>query len=311
MAAKQTKIDLSTQLGPLTLKNPVLTASGTFGYGLEFEHLIDLNRLGGLVTKGLSLRPREGNPPPRIHDSASGMLNSIGLHNIGVDAFLKEKLPRLSKYDTAIIVNIYGENPDDFVEVARELGSVKELAALEINISCPNVKTGGLDLGTDPKEVKTLTSRIREVTSKPLFAKLTPNVTDIRVLAKAAMEGGADGLSLINSVKGMAVNLDRKTPHLSSVCGGLSGPAIKPIALAKVYEVSKALDVPIMGIGGISSGQDALEFMVVGAQAIQVGTENFVHSNATIRILDEMEKYLREHEISKVRHLIRSLSVLN
>jgi dihydroorotate dehydrogenase (NAD+) catalytic subunit len=301
--------DLSVTLGPLKLKNPVIAASGTFGYGLEFEHLIDLNRLGGFVTKGLSLKPREGNRPPRIHETACGMLNSIGLHNIGVEAFLTDKLPRLKKFNTAVIANIYGETPDDFVEVAKQLSSEEGLSALEVNVSCPNVKKGGLDLGTDPVEVGKLIERIRAVTRLPLLAKLTPNVTDVRLLARAAVEGGADALSLINSVRGMAIDLQKRTPHLSSVMGGLTGPAIKPVALAVVHQVARELSVPIIGIGGIACGKDALEFMVVGATAIQVGTQNFVRTDATLSILGEMEEYLRENRIEKISSLIRTLKI--
>ncbi|HLG19056.1 MAG TPA: dihydroorotate dehydrogenase [Bdellovibrionota bacterium] len=305
---KKFTVDLSTQVGPLKLKNPVLAASGTFGYGLEFAHLVDLNRLGGFVTKGLSLQPRAGNPPPRIHETACGMLNSIGLHNIGVEAFLRDKLPALRKYDTAVIANIYGETPDDFVSVARELNNSEGLAALEINVSCPNVAKGGLDLGTDPEEVQKLVERIRKITKLPLWAKLTPNVTDIQAIARAAINGGANALSLINTIRGMSVDLDKRTPHLSSVTGGLSGPAIKPVALAHIYEVAKSFDIPIVGIGGIASGRDALEFMVVGASAVQIGTQNFVRSNACITILDEMEAFLREKQIPKVTNVNRTLS---
>jgi dihydroorotate dehydrogenase (NAD+) catalytic subunit len=226
-----------------------------------------------------------------------------------VEAFLKEKLPKLKKFDTALIANIYGETPDDFVDVARELSGAAGFAAFEINVSCPNVAKGGLDLGTDPTEVRKLTERIRGVTKLPLWAKLTPNVTDIRAIARAAIDGGADALSVINSIRGMAIDLDRRVPHLANVVGGLSGPAIKPIALAKVYEVAREFDVPIVGIGGVSTGRDALEFMVTGASAVQVGTQNFVRSDAMITILKEMEAYLREKGIPKVTDLIRTLSV--
>lgn len=302
-------IDLSTTVGTLRLKNPILGASGTVGYGLELSPLIDLNRVGGIVLKGLSLKPRAGNPPPRIHESACGMLNAIGLNNIGVEAFLKEKLPKLRTFHTALIANIYGETPADFVDVAKELNEAKGLAAFEINVSCPNVAKGGLDLGTDPTEVRKLVERVRAVTKLPLWAKLTPNVTDLRAIARAAIDGGANALSLINSVRGMAIDLDRRIPHLANVVGGLSGPAIKPIALAKVYEVAKEFSTPIVGIGGIATGRDALEFMVAGASAVQVGTQNFVRSDAMISILKEMEEYLQERHIFKVTDMIRTLSV--
>jgi dihydroorotate dehydrogenase (NAD+) catalytic subunit len=302
-------VDLKVRLGPLKLKNPVLAASGTFGYGLEFEHLLDLNRIGGFVTKGLSLHPRAGNPPPRIHETACGMLNSIGLHNIGVEAFIKEKLPKLRRLSCAVIANVYGETPDDFVAVAERLDDTEGLAALEINLSCPNVAKGGLDLGTDPGEVRALMERIRKVTRLPLLAKLTPNVTDIKTIARAAIDGGADILSLINSLRGMALDLDRRVPHLSNVVGGLTGPAIKPVALFHVYEAARSFDIPIIGIGGIRSGRDALEFMVAGASAVQVGTQNFVRSDALITILEEMEAYLEEKGIPSAASLVRTLSI--
>ncbi|MFH1018451.1 MAG: dihydroorotate dehydrogenase [Pseudomonadota bacterium] len=302
-------VDLSVQVGPLRLKNPVLAASGTFGYGLELAHLVDLNRLGGFVTKGLSLHPRAGNPPPRIHETPCGMLNSIGLHNIGVEAFLREKLPELRRFTCAVIANVYGETPDDFVEVARRLADSEGLAAIEINVSCPNVSKGGLDLGTDPAEVRKLLERVRKVVRLPLWAKLTPNVTDIRTIARAAIEGGADALSLINSLRGVAVDADRRVPHLSTVVGGLTGPAIKPVALFHVHQVARSFDVPIVGVGGISTGQDALEFLVAGASAVQVGTATFTRTDATLRIVKEIEAYVKKRKISSVSPMIRTLSI--
>ena len=303
------KPNLSVEVGPLKLKNPLIAASGTFGYGLEFEKLVDLNAIGGFVTKGLSLKPRAGNHPHRMVDTPCGMLNSIGLHNIGVDTFLKEKLPKLKRWEAQVIANIYGETPDDFVEVARRLSDAEGVAAYEINVSCPNVK-GGLDLGTDPQGVYDLVHRIRKVTKRPLLAKLTPNVTDIRTIAKGAIDAGVDALSLINSVRGMAIDLKERAPQLSSVTGGLSGPAIKPIALAIVYQVAKDFKIPIVGIGGIATGTDALEFMAVGASAVQVGTQNFVRTDAMTTILAEIETYLTEHQISHVRTVTRSLKTL-
>jgi dihydroorotate dehydrogenase (NAD+) catalytic subunit len=301
------QIDLTTRIGNLTLKNPVLGASGTFGYGVEFADLIDLNAIGGFVTKGLSLRPRDGNKPPRIHETYAGMLNSIGLNNIGVEAFLRDKLPQLRKYDTKVIANIYGENPEDFVQVAKELNGADGLHGMEINVSCPNVK-GGLDLGTNAVEVRKLVENIRKETDMPLWAKLTPNVTDLPELAKAAIDGGADALSLINSLKGMALDLGTRKPCISSVVGGVTGPAIKPIALAKVWEVSQKY--PIIGIGGIVTGMDVLEFLVVGASAVQVGTQNFVRTDAMITILEGMTKYMQEHEIPSVSSMIKTLKPL-
>ncbi len=302
------QVDLTTRVGNLTLKNPILGASGTFGYGVEFKDLIDLNAIGGFVTKGLSLKPRDGNKPPRIHETPAGMLNSIGLNNIGVEAFLRDKLPELRKYDTKIIANIYGENPEDFVQVAKELNGAEGLHGMEINVSCPNVK-GGLDLGTNPDEVRKLVENIRKETDMPLWAKLTPNVTDLPMLAKAAIEGGADALSLINSLKGMALDLATRKPCISSVVGGVTGPAIKPIALAKVWEVSQKHNIPIIGIGGIVTGTDVLEFLVVGACAVQVGTQNFVRTDAMITILDQMRAYMQKNDIPSVSSMIKTLKV--
>lgn len=299
--------NLQVSVGSLSFKNPVLGASGTFGYGVEFADLLDLNELGGFVTKGLSLKPRKGNAPSRIHETACGMLNSIGLHNIGVEAFLREKLPKLAGIRTNVIVNVYGETPDDFVEVARSLSGARGIAGIEVNVSCPNVVKGGLDLGTDPIEVRKLLDRIRHQCNLPMWAKLTPNVTDIKSLAKAAIDGGAEALSLINSVKGLALDWRKKTTHLSNRYGGLTGPAIKPVALAKVFEVAEAFSIPIVGIGGITCADDVLEFMVAGASAIQVGTQNFVQSNACIQIVEGLTSTLMEARITNVRSLIGSI----
>ncbi|MEZ4705024.1 MAG: dihydroorotate dehydrogenase [Bdellovibrionota bacterium] len=302
--------DLRTMVGELELNNPLIGASGTFGYGIEFDPLLDLNEIGAFVTKGLSLKPREGNPPHRVAETRSGMINSIGLNNIGVEAFLADKLPALARFDTHVIVNVYGKDPDDFVAVAREFKGVEGVSALEINVSCPNVDKGGLDLGTDPVEVQKLLDKISQVSDKPLWAKLTPNITDIRSLAKAAVDGGAQALSLINSVKATAIDLRTKTPLLSNVYGGLTGPAIKPIALAKVLEVASAMEVPIVGIGGISSGKDVMEFMLCGASAVQIGTQNFVHTRAMVIIKQELCDQLQQQGVSKVSSLIRGLSIL-
>ena len=299
--------DLRTNVGALSLKTPILAASGTFGYGVEFAELIDLSALGGFVTKGLSLRPRKGNPPPRIHDTACGMLNSIGLHNIGVEAFLRDKVPLLRKIDTRIIANIYGETPDDFVEVAKALASEERIDAVEVNVSCPNVAKGGLDLGTDPDLVRDLLARIRRVYHKPMWAKLTPNVTDVRAIARAAIDGGADALSLINSVRAMALDWKTRRPHLSSRFGGLTGPAIKPIALARVFEVAMNFDIPIVGIGGIANETDVLEFLVAGASAVQIGTQNFVRADACVRITEGLKSTLEREKIATVRELVRGM----
>lgn len=299
--------DLSTNVGALTFANPVIAASGTFGYGLEFADLLDLNVLGGFVTKGLSLRPRKGNAAPRIHETASGMLNSIGLHNVGVEAFLRDKLPQLAKYRTRIIVNIYGETPDDFVAVARALATESRIDAVEVNVSCPNVAKGGLDLGTDPVLVQKLLARVRSVIGFPMWAKLTPNVTDLKEIARAAIHGGADALSLVNSVRGMALDWKSRRPHLSSKYGGLTGPAMKPIALAKVHEVAAAFDVPVVGIGGIATPEDILEFTVAGASAVQVGTANFARSDACPRLIAGLSGLLAREKIPAFQPLVRAM----
>lgn len=286
---------LTTKVGTLELRNPILGASGTFGYGLEFAELMDLESIGGFVTKGLSMRPRLGNQPPRIHETSYGMLNAIGLHNVGAEAFVKEKLPKLRAIDTHVIVNVYGESPQDFVDVAQYLSEHAGISALEINVSCPNVKNG-LDIGTDPAQAEQLIAQIRKVTHLPMWAKLTPNVTHVTEVAQAAINGGADALSLINSVKAMAIDWRKNTPHLSNIFGGLSGPAIKPIALAKVYEVTQKFDIPVVGIGGIKSADDVVDFLAVGACAVQVGTHNFADTAATEHIAHALESILLEEK---------------
>ena len=294
---------LQTRVGKVELRNPILGASGTFGYGLEFAELIDLEQIGGFVTKGLSMRPRSGNKPPRIHETAFGMLNAIGLHNIGAKSFVEEKLPQLKKINTQVIVNVYGENPQDFIAVSKYLSQQEGLAALEINVSCPNVKNG-LDIGTDPALVEDLMAKIRKVSNLPLWAKLTPNVTHIKDVAQAAINGGADALSLINSVKAMAIDWRKNIPHLSNLYGGLSGPAIKPIALAKVNEVASAFDIPIVGIGGIRNAEDVMDYLSVGASAVQVGTQSFSHTGATQGIANDLQILMRQENI-EMKDIIR------
>jgi len=300
-------IDLTIDLGPLKLKNPVLTASGCFGYGLEFTDLLDLNRLGGFCTKGISLKPRLGNPTVRIAETYGGMLNSIGLQNVGLDEFLNDKLPKLKEYDTAIIVNIFGESEDEYLKLAELLNDADNVAALEANISCPNVEKGGLQFGTDPDAVFSLAKGLKSVSRFPIIMKLTPNVTDISALAKAAEEGGADILSLINTLRGMAVDLINKKPVLATTYGGLSGPAIKPVALALLHQVRKAVNIPLMGIGGIMNAKDALEFLCVGASAVQVGTANFIKADASLEVLDGIEKYLKENGFKRLRDFIGTI----
>jgi len=295
---------MAVQIGRLTLKNPVMTASGTFGYGEEYSGYVDLNRLGAIVVKGLSLQPRPGNPPPRIMETTGGMLNAIGLQNIGVDVFIEEKLPFLRKHDVAVVANIYGESYAEYQKVARKLNSVKGVHALEVNVSCPNVKKGGLSFGSDPRIAALVTRKVKEETDLPVIIKLTPNVTDITAIAVAVEKAGADAVSLINTLTGMSVNLKTRTPHLKNITGGLSGPAIKPVALRMVWQVVKCVSIPVIGIGGIMNAGDALEFMVLGARAVQVGTANFVNPHATTDILEGMQEYLRYNNIKDVNEVI-------
>jgi dihydroorotate dehydrogenase (NAD+) catalytic subunit len=295
---------MAVQIGKLRLKNPVMTASGTFGYGEEYADYVDLNRLGAIVVKGLSLLPRLGNPPPRIMETAGGMLNAIGLQNIGVDVFIEEKMPFLRKYDVAVIANIYGESYAEYQKVAKKLSSVKGVHALEVNVSCPNVKKGGLSFGSDPKIAALVTRRVKEETDLPVIIKLTPNVTDIAAIAIAVEKAGADAVSLINTLTGMSVDLKTRTPHLKNITGGLSGPAIKPVALRMVWQVVKRVSIPVIGIGGIMTADDALEFLMVGAKAVQVGTANFINPHATIDILEGMQNYLQGNQIKNINDFI-------
>jgi dihydroorotate dehydrogenase (NAD+) catalytic subunit len=301
---KKTNPRMAVQIGRLKLKNPVMTASGTFGYGEEYSEYVDLNRLGAIVVKGLSLQPRPGNPPPRIMETTGGMLNAIGLQNIGVDVFIEEKLPFLRKHDVTVIANIYGESYAEYQKVARKLSSVKGVHALEVNVSCPNVKRGGLSFGSDPRIAALVTRKVKEETDLPVIIKLTPNVTDITAIAVAVEKAGADAISLINTLTGMSVNLKTRTPHLKNITGGLSGPAIKPVALRMVWQVVKCVSIPVIGIGGIMNAGDALEFMVLGASAVQVGTANFVNPHATTDILEGMQEYLRYNNIKDVNEVI-------
>ena len=296
--------DLSMRLGELELRNPVLTASGTFGYGLEFEPYLKLDELAGFVTKGLSPQPREGNPPPRIVETPAGMLNTIGLQNIGVDAFIRDKLPLLRERDTQVIANVFGENVDGYVEVCSKLDQVEGVAAIELNVSCPNTEEGGMIFGNDPGALATVTAAAREATRLPLIVKLSPNVTDIRVTARAAVEGGADILSLVNTFVGMQVDVERRRPVLKKVCGGLSGPAIRPLAVWMTWQVSQSVDVPLIGMGGISCAADALEFILAGASAVQVGTANFVHPDGSIRVLRELRQWLADRDIATLAELV-------
>jgi dihydroorotate dehydrogenase (NAD+) catalytic subunit len=302
-------LDLSVQIGSLRLKNPVLTASGTFGYGTEYSAYFDINRLGGIITKTITPEPREGNPTPRIAETPCGMLNSIGLANVGVDRFLSEKLPELESLDTAVIVNIAGSTVEEYKQVAEKVQGHSRVDALEINVSCPNVKKGGLAFGTDPDITREITSRVRKTTSKPILVKLTPNVTDITAIAKAAVDGGADGFSLINTVLGMGVDIETRKPLIARVIAGLSGPAIRPIALAKVHQVRKAVSVPLIGMGGIMDWQDAIAFFIVGATAVQIGTLNFVRPDGAVQVLEGIEEYCRDKGIEKLTDLVGTLEM--
>lgn len=297
----------SFTLKNLEFKNRVLVASGTFGYGDEVKELVDVTKLGGIVTKSLSWKPRDGNPPRRIAETASGMLNSIGLANIGVHRFIDQKLPYLRTIDTAVVVNIAASTVQEYCDVLGLLEEQKGVDAYEINVSCPNVKEGGLSFGTDCAMTEEITTKLRRMTAKPLIIKLTPNVTHISEFARAVAEAGADAVSVINTVVGMAVDIKTKKPKLSTVTGGLSGPAIKPIALAKVYEVAQAVDIPIFGIGGIATVEDAVEFLLVGASAIQVGTMNFVDPAASVRIAAGLEEYGKKQGLQDIGQLVGSL----
>ncbi|MGA1843312.1 MAG: dihydroorotate dehydrogenase [bacterium] len=298
---------LAVLFAGLTLKNPVVLASGTCGYGVEYAPFLDLNRLGGIVVKGISLAPRQGNPPPRIIETPSGMLNAIGLQNIGWRAFVTEYLPRLSAFETKVIVNIYGHTVGEYREVAQRLSEHPGIHALEINVSCPNVDKGGLAFGTDPACTFQVTEAVKKATHLPVITKLSPNVTDIRPIAKAAEEAGADALSLINTLLGMTVDVRTRRPHLANITGGLSGPAIRPVALRMVWEAARAVSLPIIGMGGIMNAEDALAFLMVGATAVQIGTGLFVDPSCPVRVLDGMQAFLVEEGIEDIRQIIGGL----
>lgn len=293
--------------GGLAIQNPILTASGTCGYGLELEPFLDLSRLGGIVVKGLSPAPRAGNPPVRIVETPSGMLNAIGLQNIGVRAFVEERLPKLRAHGTAVIANIFGETEDDYRIVAETLSGADGLSAIEINLSCPNTEQGGMIFGIDPKEVERLTALVKRSVRVPVIVKLTPNVTDITVLARAAVAGGADAISLINTFVAMVVDVERRRPVLANGSGGLSGPAIRPIAVWLVHQVARSVRVPVIGMGGITSARDVLEFLIAGASAVQIGTLTFASPSAPVRILDDLERWCLDHGVDDIQELIGSL----
>ncbi|MDI3476745.1 MAG: dihydroorotate dehydrogenase catalytic subunit [Thermoanaerobacterium sp.] len=301
-------MNLKINIGDLEFKNPVFVASGTFGFGKEYSQYVDLNKLGAITVKGLTLNPKEGNPPPRIYETPSGILNSVGLQNPGVDGFLKDELPFLKKFDTKIIVNIAGETIEEFVTIAQKL-DVDGVHALELNVSCPNVKEGGMAFGVNPNSIYEITKRVKCVTDKTVIVKLTPNVDDIKIYAKAAEDGGADAVSLINTITGMAVDINSKRPIFKNIFAGLSGPAVKPIALKHVYEAKKAVSIPVIGMGGISSAEDAIEFMIVGATAVAIGTYNFINPTCTMDILEGIKKYMNENNVSDINQIINSINV--
>jgi dihydroorotate dehydrogenase (NAD+) catalytic subunit len=299
--------DLSVDLGFLRLRNPVLTASGTFGYGLEFAPFLDLNRIGGIVVKGLYYGPRDGNRPPRLVETASGLINAIGLQGVGVEHFAADVLPELRKYDTAVLVNVCGADDAEYLRVIDFLESQEGIAAYELNISCPNVKQNGACPAMFPEATRSIVAAAKGRSRRPLIAKLSPNVTNIVDIAKAAEDGGADGLSLINTILAMAVDIETRRPKLGNVFGGLSGPAIKPIALRMTYQVAKAVAIPVIGMGGIMTGRDALEFMAAGATAVQVGTANFIEPGASLRIAEEMNTWCDANDIARAADLVGSL----
>ena len=302
-----TSPDLTVDIGGLQLKNPVMTASGTFGYAREFDHYIDLNRLGGIIVKGLSLMPSSGNPPPRIIETDCGMLNAIGLENVGIDAFIEEKLPFLSTLNSPTIANIYGKTIAEYAMLAERIEPLDTVKGIEVNISCPNVKEGGVAFGSDPKIAGEVVQAVRAKTAKHLMVKLSPNVTDIALMAKVAEAAGADSLSVINTITGMAVDLSTRRPKLANITGGLSGPAIKPVALRMVWQVAQAVKIPVIGVGGIMNSVDALEFLMVGATAVQVGTANFVNPDSTLKIIEGMEQWMLEEGLDDIKQLIGTL----
>ena len=303
----KTPVDLRVRLGALELANPVMTASGTFGYGAEFAGLVKLSRLGALVTKGISLTPKAGNPPPRIVETPAGMLNAIGLENVGIERFLQEKLPFLRHCGTKTVVNILGDSEEEYAELAARLAGVEGVDALEINISCPNVRHGGLAFGADPQMAAGVVRAVKRQTSQPVIVKLSPNVTDIALMARAAEEAGADALSLINTLVGMAIDIRTRRPKLANRTGGLSGPAIKPVALRMVWQAAAAVQIPVIGIGGIATPEDAIEFLLAGASAIQVGTANLYNPQATEQIVDGIAAYLEEQGENSVSAIVGGL----
>ena len=297
-------VDLGFNIGDLKFKNPVLTASGTFGYGSEYNDFMDVSRLGGIIVKGTSMEPRDGNPYPRMAETPSGMLNAVGLQNKGIDYFEKNIYPKISQFNTNVIININGKTIDDYVAITERINNLKKIPAIELNISCPNVKKGGMVFGTDPKMARAVIKAVRESCKKKMIVKLSPNVTDITSFARIAEEEGADAISLINTLLGMAIDSDKMKPILSTVTGGLSGPAVKPIALRMVWQVAKSVSIPVIGLGGIFSTTDAIEFFLAGASAVQIGTASFVDPSISVKILEGIESYLVTKGFSSIKDII-------
>ena len=303
--------DLTVKIGKLILKNPVIVSSGTFGFGEEFEDFFDLNQLGAIIPKGISLTPMVGNPPPRIFETEGGILNSIGLQNPGFLAFIKNKLPYYRDLKTHLIINFFGNTQKEYIELARRFDGVPDISALEMNISCPNIKRDGIVFGTDPQMAYRLVQAVRKVTTLTLIVKLSPNVTDIGLMAKSVEEGGADAVSLVNTFRAMAINIHTRKPELGNMIGGLSGPAIKPIALRMVWEVSQAVQVPVIGMGGIMNAEDAIEFILVGASAIQIGTANLINPKTGMEVIQGIKKYLFQNKINHIQKLIGTFEIPN
>ena len=299
--------DLRVKIGKLAFQNPVMTASGTFGYAKEFKSLVDLDRLGAVIVKGLSLKPSMGNPPPRIAETPCGMLNAIGLENVGLEAFIKLKIPFLKTLKTPVLTNIYGTDIAAYAELAARLNDIETVAGVEVNISCPNVKQGGVAFGSDPSTAFEVTSAVRSQYDKLLMVKLSPNVTDITKIAKAVADAGADSISLINTITGMAIDIQKRQPKIANITGGLSGPAIRPVAVRMVWQVAQVAKVPVIGIGGIMTAEDALQFFIVGASAVQVGTANFINPSVTTTVIDGLETFLAERNIASISDIIGTL----
>ena len=304
---KRTEPTIKVDLAGIQMKNPVMTASGTFGYGSEYADFINLNKLGAVVVKGITTTPKPGAPIPRILETPSGMLNAIGLQNVGIDEFIDKKLPYLRNFDVPVIVNICGEQVEEYLEITEKLNTTDGIAAIELNISCPNLYCGGISFGVDPKLTDKLVKDVRKQTTLPIIVKLSPNVTDITVIARAAENAGANGLSMINTILGMAIDINTRYPQLANITGGLSGPAIKPIALRMVWQVYNTVNIPIIGIGGIMNSDDAIEFHIAGASAVAVGTANFINPRTTLEVIDGIKEYLKKHNINSIQELVGSL----